>query len=89
MKKISIIGAGPSGLVAAINLAKAGYNVHVHEKNKDVGMRFDDDFQGLENWTSEEDISESLKKMKNKNNYGNYDFIYFYYKLFRADGCQT
>ena len=32
-KKISVIGAGYSGLVSACYLAKAGYEVTVYEKN--------------------------------------------------------
>ena len=51
MKEIKILGAGLSGLTAAINLAKEGYRVDVYEKNKDVGMRFHGDIQGLENWS--------------------------------------
>ena len=53
-KEIEIIGAGPAGLVAAINLAKADYKVAVYEEKPDVGHRFHGDFQGLENWSSEE-----------------------------------
>ena len=36
---IHIIGAGPAGLTAAINLAKANVNVVLHEQNSDVGLR--------------------------------------------------
>ena len=46
-----IIGAGPGGLVAAITLARLGYSVIIHEKAKKVGSRFNEDFQGLDNWT--------------------------------------
>lgn len=63
MKKIKILGAGLSGLSAAINLAKAGYEVEVYEKNKDCGMRFNGDLQGLENWSEKKDILEELKEM--------------------------
>ncbi len=52
---IKIAGAGIAGLTAAINLAKAGVEVEVHEKRSDVGMRFGGDIQGLENWTTDED----------------------------------
>lgn len=38
-KKISIIGAGFSGLSAACYLAKDGYDVTVYEKHKEVGGR--------------------------------------------------
>jgi flavin-dependent dehydrogenase len=63
MKEIKILGAGLSGLTAAINLAKKGYKVDVYEKNKDVGMRFHGDIQGLENWSEKKDILEELKEM--------------------------
>ncbi len=62
MKKIIILGAGLSGLTAAINLAKSGYTVDVYEKNKDVGMRFNGDIQGLENWSDKKDIIKELKE---------------------------
>ncbi len=39
MRKVIIIGAGFSGLSAACYLAKAGYQVEVFEKNKDIGGR--------------------------------------------------
>jgi flavin-dependent dehydrogenase len=62
-KTISIIGAGPAGLCAAINLAHAGYTVTVYERNRDVGMRFHGDFQGIENWSTSEDFLSALQKM--------------------------
>ena len=49
-----ILGAGLSGLAAATYLANAGREVHVHEIRSDSGARFDGDFQGIENWTSNE-----------------------------------
>src|SRR5450759_4808922 len=63
MKKIKILGAGISGLTAAINLSLAGYKVEVFEKNPDCGMRFHGDMQGLENWSDEEDVLDSLQHM--------------------------
>ncbi|MBI4453645.1 NAD(P)/FAD-dependent oxidoreductase [Candidatus Woesearchaeota archaeon] len=63
MASIKILGAGLSGLTAAINLAKAGYKVDVYEKNKDSGIRFSGDLQGLENWSMEKDILEDIKSM--------------------------
>ncbi|NOY78302.1 MAG: NAD(P)/FAD-dependent oxidoreductase [Calditrichaeota bacterium] len=62
-KTVHIIGAGPAGLIAAITLAKANYQAIVHEKNSEVGSRFNGDFQGLENWTSKEDALSFLKNM--------------------------
>ena len=48
MKNIKIIGGGLSGLSAAINLVKAGYNVDVFEKRDECGRRFNGDLEGLE-----------------------------------------
>lgn len=36
-KEVTIYGAGMSGLVAAINLARDGYDVTVHDREKDYG----------------------------------------------------
>ncbi|MBI4093098.1 MAG: NAD(P)-binding protein [Candidatus Kerfeldbacteria bacterium] len=60
MHAIRIAGAGPSGLAAAITLAKAGWPVEVFERNADVGMRFSGDLQGLENWSTKHDVLTDL-----------------------------
>ncbi len=57
---INILGAGISGLTAAINLAKEGYDVTVYEILSDVGKKHKLNFEGLENWTK--DMKELLKK---------------------------
>lgn len=57
---LEIVGAGPAGLVCAIVLAKAGRNVTVREWRGDVGARFHDDFQGLENWSGPQDVLAEL-----------------------------
>ncbi|MDP6741721.1 MAG: NAD(P)-binding protein [Candidatus Thalassarchaeaceae archaeon] len=59
---VQIMGAGLSGLAAAIVLAKAGREVHVHDIREDSGSRFDGDFQGLENWTSDTDFLDELRE---------------------------
>lgn len=59
---ITIAGAGPAGLTAAIILAKNGYDVRVFEQHSQVGSRFNDDFQGLENWSRKEDVLAELEK---------------------------
>ena len=58
---VHILGAGLSGLSAATILAKSGVEVHVHEIRKDSGARFDGDFQGLENWTSQSDFFDEMR----------------------------
>ncbi len=45
---IRIAGAGPSGLAAAIALARSGRKVDVHEAKGDVGTRFIGDLQIIE-----------------------------------------
>lgn len=62
MDHIKILGGGISGLTAAINLKKAGFDVEVHERKGYCGKQTGD-FQFLENWTSNEDILDSLKAM--------------------------
>lgn len=62
MDGIRILGGGISGLTAAINLKKAGLEVEVHERKNYCG-KHTRDFQFLENWTSDEDVLEFLKRM--------------------------
>jgi flavin-dependent dehydrogenase len=61
--KITVLGAGPAGLAAAITLVRAGRNVTVYETAAEVGHRFGGDLQGLENWTTQEDAMESLQAL--------------------------
>src|SRR5574337_985 len=60
---IEIAGAGPAGLAAAITLAHAGVPVVVHEAQAEVGYRFQRDLQGLENWSTEEDVLAVLRNL--------------------------
>ena len=68
-KEIDIVGAGPAGLVAAINLAKAGVRVTLHEAASGVGHRFHRDFQGIENWSTEADLRDLLAGINVKINF--------------------
>ncbi|MCK4902804.1 MAG: NAD(P)-binding protein [Thermoplasmatales archaeon] len=69
MENIKIMGAGLSGLSAAINLANAGYNVDVFEKRSNCGLRFDGDINGLENWSTRNDVISEFESMNIKTNY--------------------
>lgn len=62
-RTVHIVGAGPAGLVAAITLARSGYETIVHEQYDDVGKRFNGDFQGLENWSQPEDVPSVLRSI--------------------------
>ncbi len=57
---IEIVGAGPSGLAAALTIARRGGHAIVYERHTDVGKRFHGDFQGLENWTTKGDVLEEM-----------------------------
>lgn len=57
---VRILGAGLSGLAAALTLARAGRSVEVFEKRSDCGMRFGGDLQGIENWSMDQDAVEEL-----------------------------
>ena len=49
-------------MAAAILLAKAGREVHVHDIREDSGARFDGDFQALENGSMSVDFFDQLKE---------------------------
>jgi flavin-dependent dehydrogenase len=58
---IEIAGAGPAGLAAALTVVKEGNHAIVSERHGDVGHRFNGDFQGLENWTTDGDVIDELE----------------------------
>jgi flavin-dependent dehydrogenase len=66
---ITIAGAGPSGLSAAIALARAGRRVVVHEAKPDVGSRFIGDLQILESFSEREDVPHFLDRIGIRTNF--------------------
>lgn len=60
---VHIVGAGPASLVAAIKLAGAGVETVVHEQKRNAGSRFNGDFQGIENWSTDMDALEFLSSI--------------------------
>ena len=60
---IRIAGAGPSGLAAAIALARAGRAVEVHEAKRDVGTRFIGDLQIIEGASESEPVPAFLDRL--------------------------
>jgi flavin-dependent dehydrogenase len=66
---IRIAGAGPSGLAAAIALARAGRGVEVHEAKSDVGSRFIGDLQILEAASESEGVPEFLQRIGVETNF--------------------
>jgi flavin-dependent dehydrogenase len=60
---IRIAGAGPSGLAAAIALARAGRAVEVHEAKRDVGTRFIGDLQIIESASEREPVPDFLDRI--------------------------
>jgi flavin-dependent dehydrogenase len=68
-KPIRIAGAGPSGLAAAIVLARAGRDVEVHEAKPDVGSRFIGDLQIIEAASEPEPVPRFLEKLGIETNF--------------------
>jgi flavin-dependent dehydrogenase len=66
---IKIAGAGLSGLSAGINLLKAGYEVIIYEQRPNVGLRFNNDFQGIANWMTNKDVVDFLKDINIETNF--------------------
>ncbi len=66
---IRIAGAGPSGLAAAIELARCGRAVEVHEAKRDVGMRFIGDLQIIEGSSERERVPDLLDRIGIERNF--------------------
>jgi flavin-dependent dehydrogenase len=68
-RPIRIAGAGPSGLAAAIALARAGRAVEVHEAKSDVGTRFIGDLQIIEGASELETVPAFLDRIGIERNF--------------------
>src|SRR5213592_265776 len=68
-RPIRVAGAGPSGLAAAIALAKAGRAVEVHEAKADVGTRFIGDLQIIEGASERESVPDFLDRIGIERNF--------------------
>lgn len=66
---VRIAGAGPSGLAAAIALARAGRAVELHESKRDVGTRFIGDLQIIEAASETEPVPEFLDRIGIERNF--------------------
>ncbi|MEO6487220.1 MAG: NAD(P)/FAD-dependent oxidoreductase [Thermoanaerobaculia bacterium] len=66
---IRVAGAGPSGLAAAITLARAGRKVEVHEAKPDVGRRFIGDLQIIEGASETESVPAFLDRIGIERNF--------------------
>lgn len=60
---VCIAGAGPSGLAAAITLARGGAAVEVHEAKGEVGSRFIGDLQIIEDASERETVPDFLARI--------------------------
>src|SRR2546428_13794859 len=69
MQPIRIAGAGPSGLAAAIALAKGGRAVEGHEPKPDVGTRFIGALQIIESAPQHEPIPPFLDPIGRARNF--------------------
>lgn len=58
-----IAGAGPSGLCAALLLARSGARVEVREARADVGVRFRGAVHGIENWSTPASFASRLAEL--------------------------
>ncbi len=62
MKQVRILGAGLAGLTAAICLKNYDpkRKVVIYEKNNNVGLSHNNDFQHFDNWVEKKDVLEQL-----------------------------
>jgi flavin-dependent dehydrogenase len=63
VKTVTIAGAGPAGLAAAIHLRRSGVPVAVFERREAVGARFIGEWQVLESYSRREDALDEMRAM--------------------------
>ncbi|WP_040461681.1 BaiN/RdsA family NAD(P)/FAD-dependent oxidoreductase [Haloplasma contractile] len=87
MYDVIVIGAGPSGMFAALTAAKQGKNVLLIEKNEDVGKKMRITGGGRCNITNFKDTNEFISSLPTRNgrflysslnNFNPYDIYYFF-----------
>lgn len=71
MKKVIVVGAGPSGVMASIKAAEKGYKVLLIDKNNKIGKKMFITGKGRCNVTSNKDIEDIIKNIP-----GNGVFMY-------------
>lgn len=71
MKRVVVVGAGPSGMMAAIKAAEKGHKVTLIEKNEKLGKKMFITGKGRCNVTSNKDIEEIIENIP-----GNGVFMY-------------
>lgn len=62
-KNVTIAGAGPAGMAAAIYLARSGYQVKVYDARSSPGVRFAGGFQVLDNYSLNTDVREQISTL--------------------------
>jgi hypothetical protein len=55
LKCVEIVGTSPA--FGGHYALQVGFAVKVYEDRRDGGLRLDEDFQGIENWSLEEDVA--------------------------------
>ncbi len=81
---VKVLGAGISGLSAALVLARKGIKAVVYEQAQASGMRHTGDFQGFENWSADEDALDFVRGVGWRTDFPNrpfYEVTYYDHRL--------
>ena len=63
MKEVNIAGSGIAGMSAAIYLSSKGIPVSIQERKSRPGQSRHGDYEGLENWIFDDNISSFFYKI--------------------------